>query len=115
MTEEEKNREASKDGCEYALDLSKQFITFSAAGLAFLLGLAAAETTRPPFLVTLLVLILFALSVAAGLLFHMKVTGNVADQQIPRAVVPELDNVIRNLELLVNESKSSTVGDDNGF
>jgi hypothetical protein len=42
--------------------------------------------------------------------------GDIAsvDHIIPRAVVPELDNVIANLELLplkLNESKNSTVGD----
>lgn len=43
-------------------------------------------------------------------------TGDVAsvDHIIPRAVVPELDNVIANLELLplkLNESKNSKIGD----
>ena len=42
--------------------------------------------------------------------------GDIAsvDHIIPRAVVPELDNVIANLELLplkLNESKNSKVGD----
>jgi hypothetical protein len=43
-------------------------------------------------------------------------TGDIAsvDHIIPRAVVPELDNVIANLELLplkLNESKNSNIGD----
>ena len=90
MTAAERIREAAKDGCNYSLDLSKQFITFAAGGLAFVVGLATAEASRPSLWLTLPALISFAASMLAGLVFHMKVTGNVATERNYDAFDPAL-------------------------
>ena len=71
-------RESAKDGCSYSLDLTKQFITLASAGVAFVLGLASAEATRPPFLLVLSVLLAMTASVLFGLACHARITGLIA-------------------------------------
>jgi hypothetical protein len=77
-----KDSSTSKDSCTYALDLIKQFLTFSAAGIAFVLGVVSAgkPSSFSPLFVTLSVGLL-AVSVACGLLSFMCIVGNVKDHQ----------------------------------
>jgi hypothetical protein len=73
--------ESAKDGCSYSLELTKQFITLASAAVAFILGLASAEATRPPFLLVLGVLLALVASVIFGLSCHARITGLIAKEQ----------------------------------
>jgi cytochrome bd-type quinol oxidase subunit 2 len=67
-----------KDSCQYAVDLVKQFLTLSAAGIAFVVGLVFAE--KPGKLTPLSVgwsLTLFGLSILFGWLCYMRVVGKI--------------------------------------
>jgi hypothetical protein len=71
-----------KDSCTYALDLIKQFLTFTAGGIAFVLGVVS--TGKPSGFSPLFVALsigLLALSGACGLLSFMCIVGNIKDQQ----------------------------------
>jgi len=67
-----------KDSCQYAVDLVKQFLTLSAAGIAFVVGLVFAEKPGklPPISVGLS-LTLFGLSILCGWLCFMRVVGKI--------------------------------------
>jgi hypothetical protein len=93
MTARESLREAAKDGCNYCLDLSKQFIAFAAGGLAFVVGLATADASRPSLWLTTPALICFAISMLAGLTFHMKLIGNVSGERNYDAFDPGLTRI----------------------
>ena len=75
--------ERYKDACEYAVGLSEKFLTLSAAGIAFIIGLvfakegASAVSLSPGVLRTALVT--FGVSILLGWLFLMNVVGSVAD------------------------------------
>jgi hypothetical protein len=73
---------SAKDSCTFALDLIKQFLTFSAAGIAFVLGIVSSGKSAAftPFYVSWSVGLLVA-SVACGLLSFMCIVGNVKDHQ----------------------------------
>ena len=67
-----------KDSCEYALDLTKQFLTLSSAGIAFVVGLVFAD--QPGKLPAWAVgwgLAFFGLSIVCGWLCCMRMTGKV--------------------------------------
>jgi len=67
-----------KDSCQYAVDLIKQFLTLSAAGIAFVVGLVFAE--KPGKLAPASVgwsLTLFGLSILCGWLCFMRVVGKI--------------------------------------
>jgi hypothetical protein len=67
-----------KESCDYAMDLTKQFLTLSAAGIAFVVGLVFAD--RPAKICPCVVgwtLSLFGASIAAGLAFQMRMIGKV--------------------------------------
>ena len=67
-----------KDSCQYAVDLVKQFLTLSAAGIAFVVGLVFAE--KPGKLAPASVgwsLTLFGLSILCGWLCFMRVVGKI--------------------------------------
>lgn len=72
-----------KDACKYAVGLSEKFLTLSAAGIAFIIGLvfakedASAASLTPGVLRTALVV--FGVSILLGWLFLMNVVGSVAD------------------------------------
>jgi hypothetical protein len=71
-----------KDSCEYALDLIKQFLTLSAAGIAFVVGLVFAD--KPCKLTPLSVgwsLTLFGLSIFCGWLCFMRVVGKINQEK----------------------------------
>jgi hypothetical protein len=71
-----------KDSCTYALDLIKQFLTFSAAGIAFVLGVVTAGK-GPGFSPTFVAwsVGLLVASAACGLLSFMCIVGNVKGDQ----------------------------------
>jgi TctA family transporter len=77
------NDQRNKDACQYAVGLSEKFLTLSAAGIAFIIGLvfanedSAAVQLSPGVLRWALAL--FGLSVFLGWLFLMNVVGSVAD------------------------------------
>jgi hypothetical protein len=73
---------SARDSCTFALDLIKQFLTFSAAGIAFVLGVVSSGKSAAftPFYVAWSVGLLVA-SVACGLLSFMCIVGNVKDHQ----------------------------------
>jgi hypothetical protein len=75
--------ERYKDACKYAVGLSEKFLTLSAAGIAFIIGLvfakegSSAVALSPGVLRTALVS--FGVSILLGWLFLMNVVGSVAD------------------------------------
>jgi hypothetical protein len=71
-----------QDSCGYALDLIKQFLTLSAAGIAFIVGLVFAD--KPGKLSAgsvRLSLILLGLSILCGWLSFMSIVGKVNKRQ----------------------------------
>jgi len=64
-----------KDACSFAVDLAKLFLTYAAAGLAFVLGLATKENAVS--IATYSSFASLALSMGMGLLFIMSVVGRV--------------------------------------
>jgi len=67
-----------KDSCAYAMELTKQFLTLSAAGIAFIVGLVYAD--KPGKISPCAVgwsLSLFGLSIVSGWLFQMRMIGKV--------------------------------------
>lgn len=78
-----------KDACEYTIDLSKQFVTFSVGGLAIAAGFVSGDHGLPiGGVVALMALLVF--SVTCGLLLHMSVVGQISqdnDYDVYRARV----------------------------
>jgi hypothetical protein len=71
-----------KDSCGYALDVIKQFLTLSAAGIAFIVGLVFAD--KPGKLSAdsvRLSLIFLGLSILCGWLSFMSIVGKVNKRQ----------------------------------
>lgn len=71
-----------KDSCGYALELIKQFLTLSAAGIAFIVGLVFAD--KPGKLSAdsvKLSLIFLGLSILCGWLSFMSIVGKVNKRQ----------------------------------
>jgi hypothetical protein len=67
-----------KDSCQYAMELIKQFLTFSAAGIAFVVGLVYAD--KPGKLSGCYVAVslgLLGLSILSGWLAFMSIVGKV--------------------------------------
>ena len=65
-----------KDSCKYSVEISKQFLTLSSAGIAFVIGLAMARSTTVPNSFYWSVA-LFAASVAVGLVYVMSVVAHI--------------------------------------
>jgi hypothetical protein len=77
-----KTNDPLKDSCGYALDLIKQFLTLSVAGIAFIVGLVFAD--KPGRLSAgsvKLSLILLGLSILCGWLSFMSIVGKVNKHQ----------------------------------
>jgi hypothetical protein len=77
------NDQRNKDACQYAVGLSEKFLTLSAAGIAFIIGLVFAKEDSAAVQLSPNVLrwalALFGMSVFLGWLFLMNVVGSVAD------------------------------------
>ena len=71
------NADAHKDSCSYGIALSKQFITLSVAGIAFVGGLAITQSASLPNDKVIIIFISLGLSIGAGLLFIMNVIGHI--------------------------------------
>lgn len=77
-----KTNDPLKDSCGYALDLIKQFLTLSAAGIAFIVGLVYAD--KPGKLSECSVkagLIFLGASIVCGWLSFMGIVGKVNKQK----------------------------------
>ena len=75
-------KETRKDSCTYAMELTKQFLTLSAAGIAFVVGLVYAD--KPGKLSATAVgwsLCLFGFSILCGWFFLMRMTGKINKKQ----------------------------------
>ena len=71
-----------KDSCGYALDLIKQFLTLSAAGIAFVVGLVYADKPgKIPASSVACSLTLLGLSLLCGWLSFMGIVGKVNKRQ----------------------------------
>jgi cytochrome bd-type quinol oxidase subunit 2 len=71
-----------KDSCGYALDLIKQFLTLSAAGIAFVVGLVYADKPgKIPASSVAFSLSLLGLSFLCGWLSFMGIVGKVNKRQ----------------------------------
>jgi hypothetical protein len=71
-----------KDSCGYALDLIKQFLTLSAAGIAFIVGLVYADKPGKLSAASVkLSLILLGVSILFGWLSFMSIVGKVNKRQ----------------------------------
>jgi hypothetical protein len=69
--------EHKRDACKYSTDLSKQFLTLTTAGLAFLIASYFAGNLEVSILTLYLCFGLFGLSAILGFLFLMSVIGNI--------------------------------------
>jgi len=72
---ETQDRQHLIDSCKLSTEISKQFITLAAAGVAFLVGLSLSDADSPVLFSVALASL--AISVLFGLLFLMMVVGNV--------------------------------------
>jgi hypothetical protein len=74
--------ERHKDACQYAVGVSEKFLTLSAAGIAFIIGLVFAKedaaVIRLSPIILRLALIAFGVSIFLGWLFLMNVVGDLA-------------------------------------
>jgi hypothetical protein len=76
------NNDPLKDSCGYALDLIKQFLTLSAAGIAFVVGLVYADKPgKIPACAVASSLSLLGLSLLCGWLSFMGIVGKVNKRQ----------------------------------
>lgn len=66
-----------KNSCNYSVDLSKQFLTYAAAGVAFLVASVLAAPSQVDWL-SYTSFSSFGFSMAFGLLFVMSVVGHIA-------------------------------------
>lgn len=75
-TKNNKAQDKHKDSCKYSIEISKQFLTLSSAGIAFVVGLAMARsiTVSNSFYWSVG---LFAVSVAVGLFYVMSVVAHI--------------------------------------
>lgn len=69
-----------KDACSYSVEIAKQFITLSSAGIAFVVGLALAKPTAALWQYYAAILAL-TLSVGCGLAYLMNVVGHIGREQ----------------------------------
>lgn len=69
-----------KDSCTYSIETAKQFLTFGAGGLAFLVGLALSPDATNGMLVYS-TFMLFTASIVLGLLYIMSVVGHISKQK----------------------------------
>ena len=67
-----------KDSCLHALDLTKQFLTYSAAGIAFVVGIVYSDKPgKLPAWAVALSLLFLGLSIAAGWLCFMRIIAKI--------------------------------------
>ena len=66
-----------KDACQYSIEISKQFITLSTAGAAFSTTVLLSNIHNVPEVPLRSSLVLFAISILLGLLFLMKLMGEI--------------------------------------
>jgi hypothetical protein len=75
---EKAGTDSFKDSCLHALDLIKQFLTYSAAGIAFVVGIVYSDKPgRLPAWAVALNLLFLGLSIAAGWLCFMRIIGKI--------------------------------------
>ncbi len=77
MNGEARNADGHKDSCNYAVDLSKQFVTIASGGLAFAITLALAYPMSFGYWHLLSTILLFGVSIGFGLAFLMTVVGHI--------------------------------------
>lgn len=73
-----------KDACQYAVDVSEKFLTLSAGGIAFIIGLVFGKedslVVQLSSGVIRLALVAFGISILLGWLFLMNVVGSLAKE-----------------------------------
>lgn len=75
-TDEALSAQKHKDSCAYAVEIAKQFLTFAAGGIAFVVALSQSSSSRHPCIL-LATFLLLAMSTFFGLLYLMSLVGHI--------------------------------------
>ncbi len=78
-----------KDSCSYSVETAKQFLTFGAGGLAFVVGLALTPDFKTSDCV-FWAFAVFTLSIVLGLLYIMSVVGHISKKKNYNVYTPWL-------------------------
>ena len=76
-TPEKENSQHLKDSCNYAISVTKTLLSYSAAGVAFIISIIITGKNFYPNWATWTVIVALAASILLGLLFLMSVVGHI--------------------------------------
>jgi len=82
-----------KDSCDYAISITKTLLSYSSAGIAFVISIILSGKNFYPSWATWVIIIALALSILLGLFFLMNIVGHINQFENYNVNIPRLRKI----------------------